>query len=238
VPVDASFSQVKKTFEDWAMYETVIRHDYMRHKELATALDEIAAAIEGAIAIVDLGCGDAWLASQAFRNANVRHYSAVDLSESAADRARNHVMPWGGRATVTRGNLAEFVAGFPSGGANLVIASNSLHHFQSDQKTAVVRDCFRILHPGGVFCWVDPVRNPGESRDGYLSRLTSVMRHNWMALNTDQLQRATEHVLSADYPEPEAWMLDQAARAGFKFDDRFLQHDLFGGWKFVKPAIG
>jgi ubiquinone/menaquinone biosynthesis C-methylase UbiE len=236
VPVDASFSQVKQTFEDWSMYETVIRHDYMRHQELASSLGKIA-TIGRPIAIVDLGCGDAWLASQAFGNVHPRRYSAVDLSESAVDRAQAHVAPWGIGATVTRGNLAEFVTGVLSESANLVLASNSLHHFQSDQKAAIVRDCFRILEPSGIFCWIDPVRNPGESRDGYLGRLTSVMRHNWKALNTDQLQRVTEHVLSADYPEPEAWMLDQAAKAGFEFATRFLHDNLFGAWKFVKPAV-
>ena len=236
VPVDASFSQVKQTFEDWSMYETVIRHDYMRHQELASALGKIAVTIGGPISIVDLGCGDAWLASQAFDKVRPHRYWAVDLSESAVDRARKHVAPWGGGATITRGNLAEFVVGVSSESANLVLASNSVHHFQSDEKATIVRDCFRILAPGGVFCWVDPVRNPEESRDGYLGRLTKVMRHDWIALNADQLERATEHVLSSDYPETESWMLEHAAQAGFKFEGRFLQDELFGGWKFVKPA--
>jgi ubiquinone/menaquinone biosynthesis C-methylase UbiE len=235
VPVESSFFEVKQTFEDWSLYETVIRHDYMRHKELAYSLGEIAGAI-GSLTIVDLGCGDAWLASQAFGKFHPERYSAVDLSGSAVERARVHVASWGDRVRITCGNLAEFLTSVPSQSANLVLASNSLHHFQSEQKATIVRDCFRILHRGGLLCWADPVLNPGESRDGYLGRLTKVMQFDWTALNADQLQRATEHVLSSDFPETEAWMLEQATKTGFKFAGRFLQDDLFGAWKFVKPA--
>src|SRR5690349_12531759 len=129
---DAAISEIKETFENWVMYEAVIRHDYMCHRELIEQLRGIAVGVAGELQIVDLGCGDAWLASQAFCKLPIASYRAVDLSESAAERARQHVAPWESRAEVYCGDLAAFVANPPDQSANFVLASNSLHHFGSD----------------------------------------------------------------------------------------------------------
>ncbi len=133
------------------------------------------------------------------------------------------------------GNIADCVAALPNESANLILASNSLHHFSSADKTTIVEHCFRILQPAGILCWVDPVRNEGESRDAYLGRLTNTMQHDWVELTQVHRDRATEHVLLSDYPETEAWMRQHAEEAGFEFAGRFLQDDLFGAWKFTKP---
>jgi hypothetical protein len=139
------------------------------------------------------------------------------------------------RVRATRDNIAECVAALPDESANLILASNSLHHFNSDGKGMIVRHCFRILSPGGILCWIDPARGPDESRQAYLTRLTNVMQHDWVELTVDQRRRATEHVWASDYPETEHWMLELTAQAGFAFASRFLNDSLFGAWEFTKP---
>jgi ubiquinone/menaquinone biosynthesis C-methylase UbiE len=201
---------------------------------LIEQLRSIAAGMDGELRIVDLGCGDAWLVSEAFRDAPPASYLAVDLSESAVERARKHVAPWGPRASVSCGDLAAFVASLPDQSANFVLASNSLHHFGSDGKAKILQQCFRVLSPGGVFCWIDPIREEGESRDDYLRRLTAIMMNEWTGLTEEQRRRGTQHVLESDFPESESWMRDACAAAGFQFGGRFLEHELFGAWKFVK----
>ena len=233
--LDSATLRIKETFENWAMYEAVVRHDYMRHKDLISGLKAIAAEIRDGLRIVDLGCGDSSLAVGAFRDFQVDSYLGVDLSEAAIQHGRTNTAPWGPNAKLVSGNIAECVAAEPNRSTNLILASNSLHHFSSVDKTAIVRHCFRILEPGGILCWVDPVRNDGESRDAYLGRLTNTMQHDWVELTPDMRDRATEHVLLSDYPETEAWMRQHAAEAGFEFAGRFLQDDLFGAWKFTKP---
>ena len=156
--LDSSISRVKETFENWAMYEAVIRHNYMFHQELVAGLKTIAAKISGGLRIIDLGCGDAWLAAHAFCDANVESYLGIDLSESAIRRAQENTAPWNG-AQLVRDNIADAVVALPDASANLVLASNSLHHFQPEGKTTIVHNCFRILRAGGIFCWIDPARN-------------------------------------------------------------------------------
>jgi SAM-dependent methyltransferase len=213
---DSSISRVKATFENWAMYEAVIRHNYMFHNQLVAALKTIAAEISGSLRIVDLGCGDSWLAAHAFRDSQVESYFGVDLSESAIERAKSNVASWASRACLSCDNIAECVAMLPENSANLILASNSLHHFEGHGKIAILQTCFRILKPGGVLCWIDPARNDGESREEFLARLTNVMQHEWIGLSQDQRDRATQHVWSSDYPETERWMRKNTEEAGFK----------------------
>jgi ubiquinone/menaquinone biosynthesis C-methylase UbiE len=229
-----SFSRVKEVFEQWAMYDAVVQADYMAHAELVAALAAWARNQTVPLRIIDLGCGDAWLATHAFRDANVAQYRGVDVSESAAELAREHVTVWPGRAEVAAGNLAVVLHQVPDVSANVVLASYSLHHFLSDAKLALIADCRRVLAPGGTFLWIDAVRRDDESRDEYINRLTHVMQHDWTALTPDQRSKACTHVRESDFPETGRWMQDHVQAAGFRLADTILDGDFFDGWAFTK----
>jgi ubiquinone/menaquinone biosynthesis C-methylase UbiE len=229
-----SIARVKEVFEQWAMYDAVVQADYMRHAEIVAALASWARKNGQPLRIVDLGCGDAWLATHAFREANVEQYQGVDVSESSVERARTHVAIWPGRAEVTAGNLAEFLGRLPGESANVVLASYSLHHFLSDAKVALIAECRRILAVGGTVLWIDAVRRDEETRDAYIARLTHTMEHDWPALNDDQRARACAHVRESDFPETGPWMREQVEQAGFRLGDTLLSDEFFDGWAFVK----
>jgi SAM-dependent methyltransferase len=230
-----SFSRVREVFEQWAMYDAVVQADYMAHKELVAAISFWARRHEAPLRIVDLGCGDAWLATHAFRDANVAQYRGVDVSDSAVILARDQVAAvWPGRAEVSEGNLAEFLSAQHNESATAILASYSLHHFLPDAKLTLIADCHRVLAAGGTFFWIDPVCRAGESRDAYIERLTNVMEHNWPALTPDQSAKACAHVRESDFPETGEWMLEQIGRAGFQVGRTILDNEFFTGWGFVK----
>jgi ubiquinone/menaquinone biosynthesis C-methylase UbiE len=230
----SSFARVKETFEQWAMYDAVIQADYMKHAELVATLADCAGKQAKPLWIVDLGCGDAWLATHAFRDANVESYHGVDVSDSAVGRARKNAAIWPGRAEVVAGNLAEFLHAQPDASANVVLASYSIHHFSSNDKIALIADCRRVLGPGGTFLWIDAVRNDDESRDAYITRLTNVMQHDWTELTEDQRARACTHVRESDFPETGRWMRDHVQANGFQLADTILENEFFDGWAFTK----
>lgn len=232
---DSAFSRVKDTFEQWALYEAVVWHDYMLHTKLIEALGRWAADYGRPLAILDLGCGDAYLPTQAFQAAEVEQYSGVDLSESAVERAREKLSVWPGRANVSCGNLLEFIGGVPDASKNLVLASYSLHHFHSPQKEAILAECHRVLEPGGTLMWIDAVMRDGQSRDEYLTRQTDFFRHEWVGLTEEQRERVVAHVLESDFPETAAWMNAATAAAGFAPGELVLNDEFFAAWKFVKP---
>jgi ubiquinone/menaquinone biosynthesis C-methylase UbiE len=229
-----SFSRVKEVFEQWAMYDAVVQAGYMRHAKLVATLADWAREQTAPLRIVDLGCGDAWLATHAFRDANVAEYRGIDVSDSAVERAREHVAIWPGRVEVAAGNLAEFLHRVPDASANIVLASYSLHHFSSDAKIALIAECHRVLVAGGTFVWIDAVRHDDESRDAYIDRLTQVMQNDWTALPADQRAKACAHVRESDFPETGRWMLEHVQAAGFRLANTILDDDFFEGWAFTK----
>jgi len=232
---DPDVERVKGVFEQWAMYDAVVRHDYMRHAELSKALSAWAAAFGRPLRIVDLGCSDASLPTNGFRAANVEHYLGVDLAESSIDRARSNLAIWPGRFDLVCGNLADVLAKLPDGSANTVLASYSLHHFVTEDKLKLVGRVWRLLEPGGAFLWIDAVRDDGEDHDTYIDRLTNSMSHDWIGLTIEQRQRGVEHVRTSDFPETKSWTLEHIEAAGFRPGGTLLQNEFFDGWVFVKP---
>lgn len=232
---DPDVDRVKEVFEQWAMYDAVVRADYMCHAELEKALGEWAAAYGRPLSIVDLGCSDAWLATHAFRHANVAHYLGVDLAESSIERARGNLAIWPGRTELVCGNLADVLAAQPDDSANTVLASYSLHHFSTGDKLKLIGEIRRLLMLGGVFLWIDAVRDEGESRDEYIDRLTQVMSNDWDDLTVEQRERGVTHVRTSDFPETKSWMLEHVEAAGFRPSATFLEDRFFDGWAFTKP---
>jgi ubiquinone/menaquinone biosynthesis C-methylase UbiE len=229
-----TFARVKEVFEQRSMYDAVVQANYMAHAELVAGLAKWAKLQTAPLRIVDLGCGDSWLATHGFRDANVASYHGVDVSESSVEQASANTAIWPGRAEVVAGNLADFLHSQPDASANVVLASYSIHHFSTAAKVALIADCRRVLAPGGTFFWIDAVRNDDESHDAYINRLTHVMHNDWTQLTLDERDRACTHVRESDFPETKRWMIDHVERAGFKPAATLLQTEFFDGWAFIK----
>ena len=91
----------------------------------------------------------------------------------------------------------------------------SLHHFQPEEKRAVLRAVRRALAPGGTFMLWEPTLLPGEDRHGWLGRLAARRLH-WPALDDEEWRVMYDHCASSDFPETEADWLAMAHRAGFR----------------------
>lgn len=232
---DPDVARVKEVFEQWAMYDAVVQHDYMHHAELVQALGDWAAEYGKSLRIIDLGSSDSWLATHAFRNANVEHYLGVDLAESAIERARRNVAIWPGRAELVCGNLADVLAAQPAASANVALASYSLHHFATQDKLKLIDEVRRILTPGGAFLWIDAVRDDDENRATYIDRLTQAMASDWTWLTVEQRERGVNHVRTSDFPETKSWMLEHVEAAGFRPATTLLAEEFFNGWVYLKP---
>ena len=228
-------NRVKEVFEQWAMYDAVIEHDYMCHAELAQSLGAWADEFGKPLRIVDLGSSDSWLATHAFRSADVEHYLGVDLAESSIERARGNLALWTDRLELVCGNLADVLAAQPDHSANVVLASYALHHFSTDDKLNLLAEIFRVLEPGGELLWIDAVRDDGESHEAYIDRLTERMSNDWTGLTVEQRERGVEHVRTSDFPETKSWMLENVEDVGFRPGGTLLVNEFFDGWAFLKP---
>lgn len=232
---DPDVARVKEVFEQWAMYDAVVRHDYMHHAELVQTLGDWARAFGKPLRIIDLGSSDSWLATHAFRDANVEHYLGVDLAESSIERARGNVAVWPGRAELVCGNLADVLAAQPDASANVALASYSLHHFSTGDKLKLIGEVRRILAPGGALLWIDAVRDDDENRETYIDRLTNSMANEWTGLTAEQRERGVNHVRTSDFPETRSWMQEHLEAAGFRSGGTLLAERFFDGWAYLKP---
>jgi len=227
--------RVKKVFDERSMYDAVVEAGYMYHARLAAWLAAWAREQAQPLEIVDLGCGDGWLAAQAFGDAEVQRYVGVDGSEASIERACVRLTAWGDRAELVTGDLAGALSALPAGSANVVLASYSIHHFSPDGKRAVLADCRRVLAGGGTLIWIDVYRRPAETRDATVERLAGAIEQKWTALSGDERRRACDHIRESDFPETLAWMRDAAQHAGFKLAGKLLEEDFFVGLKFARP---
>jgi ubiquinone/menaquinone biosynthesis C-methylase UbiE len=229
-----SFSRVKETFDAWSMYQAVVDAGYMHHAELVARLAEWAQKQPEPLRIIDLGCGDSGLATQAFAKANVASYRGVDVSDASA-LAQANIAIWPGRAEVVAGNLADFLHHAADGSSNVILGSYSIHHFSTEAKKDIIRDCYRVLSPGGTLIWIDAVRRDDESHDAYITRLATEMANHWSSLTPDQRDKACTHVRECDFPETASWMLAHLGAAGFIRPAQILARAFFDGWTFTKP---
>jgi ubiquinone/menaquinone biosynthesis C-methylase UbiE len=227
---DADVAAVKETFQQRSMYDAVVAGNYMHHAELYRALAAWAKEFARPLRIVDLGCGDASVATKAFAAAEVERYVGVDLAESSIEQARLLTARWSDRVELICGNLFDALHGLPDGDANAVLASYSLHHFSSDDKVKLLNEIRRVLEPQGALLWIDAVRREGESRDEYVNGLADDIKRDWTLLSIEERGRAAEHVLTSDFPETESWMMGQAAAEGFALGSHLLGGSRFRGW--------
>lgn len=225
---------VKQVFEQRSMYDAVVAGNYMHHAELIAALAGWAQEFGRPLRIVDVGCGDASLAAKSFAAASIEHYVGVDLAESSIEQARANTAAWKGRVELICGNLFDALHGLAAGSANVVLASYSLHHFSTADKVKLLREIGRVLEPGGALLWIDAVRDEGESRDEFVNGLAGEIKRDWTLLSVDERQRAAEHVLSSDFPETEAWMMEATTAAGFEVVETLLKGESFRGWVFLR----
>jgi ubiquinone/menaquinone biosynthesis C-methylase UbiE len=227
-------------FREWDLYDRIGRSNYMRHREVSTALFEALRHRPGPLRVVDLGCGDGWMADQVLSGSHVAEYVGVDLSESALERLSRRPCPGDQPESVRRrlvsGDVSSEVRRLNDRGFDVVLAGYVLHHFPSDAKAQLLDDVVRMLDVGGWLLWTDLVRSEGESREGLIRRIADDIGANWSALGPDERTSAIEHMKAFDFPETGSWMTEQVERRGVGFV-RWLYRDAFyGTLLFQKPA--
>ncbi len=95
-----------------------------------------------------------------------------------------------------------------------------------------------MLTPDGGFIWTDLARQSQQTRDAYLKSLVQMMRKDYSALRSEEVEEAVAHVSSSDYPEEEQWMLDTARECGFSLARVLLRDEFYGSWAFVAAPVG
>src|SRR6266851_1746463 len=86
--------------------------------------------------------------------------------------------------------------------ADIVWIGLALHHLQTPDKGALMREVRAAVGDGGRFLIYEPFCSEGESRPAYLDRFEQVNHSAWAALTSEEWAAMLAHVRAADFPEP------------------------------------
>ncbi|MGI9470882.1 MAG: class I SAM-dependent methyltransferase [Rubripirellula sp.] len=224
----AESSEVQAIFERWSLYEKVIRLNYMCHQQMIQVIQGAVEQIDGPLRVLDLGCGDGWMASQGLKNGSLETYHGIDLSESALAVARQHLEPLGGSLNLHRGNFLEFLDDEFTPTPNLILASYSLHHFSgNDLQWLLSRLRSHLSADDGLFVWIDIKCEPGESRPEYMDRFHNQLLPTWDSLTPSQMGEVIDHMTQSDFPLEIEEQHQLAREAGLEPEDCLYSDDYY-----------
>jgi demethylmenaquinone methyltransferase/2-methoxy-6-polyprenyl-1,4-benzoquinol methylase/phosphoethanolamine N-methyltransferase len=150
----------------WAwLYDAVVRViSFGRDRALRRWTADLA-AIQPGETVLDVGCGTGDLTLEAAtRTGSAGAVSGIDAAAEMIAVARRKAAQK--RAGVDfRVGLIE-ATGFPDQSFDVVLSSLMLHHLPDDLKRRGLRECRRVLKPGGRLVIVDFVRPVGGAHGG------------------------------------------------------------------------
>lgn len=202
-------------FNGWHIYQQVIQHNYMKHRQVAQCLRfYLKSQALGQGSFLDLGCGDGSFAQSLFQTFSPSTYTGVDLSVTALGLARENFSQATYPVTFYEQELLAFLREH-SQQFNVLLSAFSVHHLSLADKQAYFQQGRSHLQPGGVLVFVDVFRQEGESREAYLQRYGAMMRRDWTQLTPAVQAVLMEHITASDFPESESCIRDLAQQAGF-----------------------
>ena len=219
---------------NWATYQKLLEHNYMFHHELVRASQQLIQSIDRPLSVVDLGCGDASLSQTLFKNNQISHYIACDLSQPALQLAKVNLAPWSSQLELNCSDMLEQLGQIPDHSLDLVFSSYAIHHLTDQSKLALFKECFRVLKHSGSFVLIDVMRNDGQNRNDYLNNYLSMVEKDWVAINPIERARITEHVRANDFPLSPSEYQSLARQAGFHKEGLLDAHGFHQAWAYQR----
>ncbi len=219
---------------NWQTYQKLLEHNYMFHRELVSASQKLIQLIERPLSLVDLGCGDASLSPTLFQKNTIARYLACDLSLPVLALAKSNLASWSSILELNHLDMLEQLAQIPDRSLDLVFSSYAIHHLSDPAKLVLFQESLRVLNHSGWFVFIDVMRNDGQSRDDYLHAYLSMVKNDWVAINTTERGRITEHVRTNDFPLSPTEYQSLAHQAGFHKESRLAAHGFHQAWAYQR----
>ncbi len=141
-------------FDAWDTYQKVVTCDYMFHREIGEALNQLLRAHFGGrpFSILDLGCGDAATLTPLLEGLTLQRYKGVDLSETALVLAAENLKTLACPVQLTQGHILATLAEDAS--YDVIYSSFALHHLPTAQKAEFFHLAAQRLNKGGLLLLV------------------------------------------------------------------------------------
>jgi ubiquinone/menaquinone biosynthesis C-methylase UbiE len=108
--------------------------------------------------VIDLGCGDGFLARAVLSEFPTAHALLIDHSEPMLRRAHKAMSPFSGRSDIRHGNLSDpLPPQVGDGPFDLIVSGYAIHHLPTARKRSLYHEVFGLLAPGGLFVNIEHV---------------------------------------------------------------------------------
>ncbi|MFM7318877.1 MAG: class I SAM-dependent methyltransferase [Isosphaeraceae bacterium] len=200
----------------WKAYQAILDHDCLWHsmaeRELNRALLE-KFGTEKPFSFLDLACGDARSTSKVLAEFPNCHYTGVDSSHEALNKAKSFVSLIGNDARLVLSDYLEYLA-TTGQRFDCIYSGLVAHHLGFDRLHQLFDTVKKCLNPGGIFMAFESFHLSDESRDDHSARLCAMIRHFWIQLSEEYQQNIIDHVTQFDFPVSFQQWNDKAVASG------------------------
>lgn len=225
-------------FEKFDLYDAIIAYDYMQHQAITAGLREELARFQRPLNVVDVGCGNGWMARGCLRDVLVAGYTGIDLSADALERVKANPplgrLPSNGQLNLLCDDLFLVLPSLQAESMDVVLGSFSIHHFSTEQKQQLLGQIARVLVKDGLFIWTDVNRKTGQTRDEFNASLAKHMRELWTKLPMEHRESVVTHIQAYDFPEELDWMIRECEKVGLTKSKQIYRDDHYGSWVFQR----
>ncbi len=205
--------------EQWKIYQKVLDNNYMGHQEIYSILHGLLANyFQKPFKMLDLGCGDASLTTQALLNTNIAFYHGIDLSVPALEIAKQNMSIIKCHTIFTKGDFSQSISEFILEEHNrfdAILISFALHHLHLYQKCNLIEQLQTLLTQNGVLILIDLVRKQEEDRETYIKRYLQSVQKYWILLTSKEYSMVANHMSSSDFPETQQTYQEISQKYGF-----------------------
>lgn len=202
--------------KNWNVYQKIIRHNYMFHQELETAVGELLQQhfATTPLQVLDLGCGDAALISKVLTNHDLQLYVGIDTSATVLTYAAQSFAHAPGLIELLNDGMEEAIAD-ETRTFNFIHSSYAIHHLTLAEQTQLLAAIYDRLSSEGIFVWIDVFRLTNQPRADYLAQYLHRMKTQWAEIEAEEFALLEAHITQYDFPNELETMKTIALQKGF-----------------------
>ena len=214
----------KAFFEQWNIYQNVIKHNYMYHKQIIEVLHK-ALVSKNNICVLDLGCGDSHILKHSICSSHHIEYLGIDSSFKALEYSAKNLSSVNGDIAHIHGDFLEKLSGLEDE-YDVIIVGYALHHLSKKDKEKCFALVASLLSKEGILFFYDIYSYEDESLEAYKSRACSLYQAKWKHLDSHDMASIITHVKENDIPQSEMFYKQSMFENGItNIEKKFIDED-------------
>lgn len=213
--------------ENISVYQKIVNLNYLKHREIYSAIQSLFDLYNNIHNFLDLGCGDASQLVPVLPK-TINKYVGIDISMHALSEAENNIKLESKQKEFIQGDFAKIISQMVRERPekfDVVFSSYSFHHLQHSEKSKILSGIYQLLNPQGFFVLVDLFLRQEETRQEFLSRYFSTYMKAWKLSPTEEVL-VQQHMIDSDLLESTETIKSMALAGGFSQSQQLYKDNL------------